>query len=72
MILIPKIICTLQRAEDDKYLGFLVSEDGTGAGTVGELLEYIEKRGIDITELELIAGDGTNANTGFKVCNQYL
>lgn len=56
-----------QRAEDDKYLGFLVSVDGTGSGTVGEILQYLEEHGIDHSELELIAGDGTNTNTGYKV-----
>lgn len=56
----------MTRHEDDTYIGFFESTDGTGAGLAGEIIAYMEKYEIDHAFLEILSWDGTSANTGYK------
>ena len=53
--------------EDNKYLGFFISEDSTGRGLAAGLLNYCDKYGIDVNQLIVVGCDGTAVNTGYKV-----
>lgn len=58
-----------QSQPGDKYLGFLVDNEGTGLSVALGLLKYLEEFKITIDNLECVGCDGTSVNTGWKVIN---